>query len=72
MPIYEYICKECQNACERIVFNKRERISCPKCGSKRLATKLSVVNTGVTIGDNTASIVASAANRYKRHYGDGH
>ena len=29
MPIYEYICDDCQNEFEKIVINKQQEISCP-------------------------------------------
>jgi len=42
MPIYEYICEDCQTRFEKIVFNKTQEISCPKCAGKRNAIQLSV------------------------------
>jgi len=54
MPIYEYICQECQSPFERIVLSKTERIACPKCGSKRHTMKFSVVNTAIKSGGDTA------------------
>ena len=41
MPIFEYICKECQHQFEALVYGK-ERASCPKCQSKKLEAQLSV------------------------------
>jgi len=41
MPIFEYICKECQHEFEALVFGKDKAI-CPKCRSKKLAPQLSV------------------------------
>jgi putative FmdB family regulatory protein len=41
MPIYEYICKECQHQFEALVYGK-EKAECPKCHTKKLAPKLSV------------------------------
>ena len=40
MPIYEYICKECQHQFEALVFGK-EKAECPKCQA---------VNSFVAIG----------------------
>ena len=51
MPIYEYICQECQSPFERIVLNKTETVQCPKCGSERHTMRFSVVNTAVKGGD---------------------
>jgi putative FmdB family regulatory protein len=41
MPIFEYICKECQHEFEALVFGK-DKAECPKCQSKRLEPQLSV------------------------------
>ncbi len=41
MPIYEYVCKECEHAFEAIVYGG-QKAECPKCNSKKLAPQLSV------------------------------
>jgi putative FmdB family regulatory protein len=41
MPIFEYVCKECQHEFEALVFGKQEA-ECPKCQSKKLEPQLSV------------------------------
>jgi putative FmdB family regulatory protein len=41
MPIYEYICKECDHEFEAIVYGS-QKAACPKCQSKQLAPQLSV------------------------------
>ena len=46
MPIYEYICEDCKEHFEKIVINKQQEISCPKCSSKKAAIQLSVFATG--------------------------
>jgi putative FmdB family regulatory protein len=33
MPIYEYVCKQCGNEFEELVFNDEEPVTCPKCGA---------------------------------------
>ena len=45
MPIYEYICEDCKEHCEKIVINKQQEISCPKCSSKKASIQLSVFAT---------------------------
>ncbi len=45
MPIYEYICENCNEHFEKIVINKQQEISCPKCSSKKAAIQLSVFAT---------------------------
>jgi len=42
MPIYEYICDECQRPFEKLVLNKQQEIACPSCASKKNTLKLSV------------------------------
>jgi putative FmdB family regulatory protein len=45
MPIYEYVCNVCQTQFEKIVINKQQEISCPKCASKKATIQLSVFAT---------------------------
>jgi putative FmdB family regulatory protein len=42
MPIYEYICEDCQTHFEKIVLNKAQEIACPKCAGKKNSIQLSV------------------------------
>lgn len=41
MPIFEYICKQCNHPFEAIVFGN-EKPACPKCESKALTPQLSL------------------------------
>jgi putative FmdB family regulatory protein len=41
MPIFEYICQDCQHEFEALVMSK-SKAACPKCESKKLAPQLSV------------------------------
>ena len=45
MPIYEYVCEECETRFEKIVINKQQKIACPKCASKKASIQLSVFAT---------------------------
>jgi putative FmdB family regulatory protein len=45
MPIYEYICEDCKEHFEKIVINKQQEISCPKCSGKKATIQLSVFAT---------------------------
>ncbi len=45
MPIYEYICEDCQTHFEKIVLNKTQEIACPKCAGKKASLQLSVFAT---------------------------
>jgi putative FmdB family regulatory protein len=63
MPIFEYICQQCQHEFETLVFG-RDKAKCPKCQSKKLSPQLSVfaMSTGPTStkGSTGASAPASA------------
>jgi putative FmdB family regulatory protein len=41
MPIFEYVCKECDHKFEALVFG-RQKAACPKCESTKLDPQLSV------------------------------
>jgi putative FmdB family regulatory protein len=41
MPIFEYICKECDHRFEVLLYGK-EKPECPKCHAKKLEPQLSV------------------------------
>lgn len=49
MPIFEYICKECQHEFEALVYGKDKAV-CPKCESKKLEPKLSVFSVSAKAG----------------------
>ncbi len=57
MPIFEYVCKECQHEFEALVYG-REKASCPKCESRKLEPKLSVFAVSAK-GSSASSIPAS-------------
>lgn len=49
MPIYEFHCEECGRDSEVLVRSTNwEGTECPKCGSTRLAKKLSVFASSTT------------------------
>jgi putative FmdB family regulatory protein len=41
MPIFEYICKECDHQFEALVYGQ-QKAECPKCHAGKLAPQLSV------------------------------
>jgi putative FmdB family regulatory protein len=56
MPIFEYICQECQHEFETLVFG-RDKAKCPKCHSQKLSPQLSVFAVSAK---SSASASASA------------
>ena len=42
MPIYEYVCDDCNERYERIVLRQDAAVTCPKCASERHTIQLSV------------------------------
>ena len=59
MPIYEYICEDCKNSFEKIVINRQQDISCPKCSGKNAKIQLSVFSSA-TAGGSTKSSSGSS------------
>ena len=41
MPIYEYVCNQCDHEFEKLIFNSSEKVGCPKCKGKRVSRKMS-------------------------------
>jgi putative FmdB family regulatory protein len=46
MPIFEYVCQQCEHEFEALVYGK-EQAECPKCHGKKLAQQLSVFAASV-------------------------
>jgi len=57
MPIFEYICKDCNHSFEVLVYGS-EKAECPKCHSKKLQPQLSVF--AVSTKSSTGSSMPSA------------
>lgn len=55
MPIFEYICQECDHHFEAIVMGNKKAV-CPKCESKRLSQQLSSFAVG---GEKSAESISS-------------
>jgi putative FmdB family regulatory protein len=55
MPIYEYICDACQAQFEKIVINRQQEVSCPKCSSHKATIQLSVFSSAVAGGSSKSS-----------------
>ena len=59
MPIFEYVCKECQNEFEALVFGS-QKAECPKCNSKKLEPQLSVFAVSAKSGSSQPSMSAGS------------
>jgi len=59
MPIYEYVCDDCQAHYERIVMSSTQKIECPKCASERHTLQLSVFSAGKSSNGGQASGASS-------------
>ena len=57
MPIFEYICKECQHEFEALVFGQQQA-ECPKCQSKKLEPQLSVFAVSAKSGQSQSAMPA--------------
>ena len=60
MPIYEYVCNDCQTHYEQLVMSSTQNIECPKCASGRHTMQLSVFSAGKS-SNGSASATASPA-----------
>lgn len=58
MPIFEYVCGECETKYEKLVRNG-ERVVCPECGSGKKTQQLSVFSAAG--GENGAGAKSSKA-----------
>ena len=56
MPIFEYVCKDCDHEFEALVYGK-QKAECPKCRSNKLAAQLSVFAVS---GKSSSSASSSA------------
>ncbi|MGA9391692.1 MAG: zinc ribbon domain-containing protein [Candidatus Sulfotelmatobacter sp.] len=59
MPIFEYVCQECQHEFEALVFG-RDKAKCPKCDSKKLNPQLSVFAVSAKGSSATAAAPSGA------------
>jgi len=52
MPIFEYICRDCNHEFEALVYGS-QKADCPKCHSKKLAPQLSTFAVSSKSGTST-------------------
>ena len=60
MPIFEYICKQCNHQFEALVYGK-EKAECPKCHTTKLEPQLSVFAVSAKSGSTSSAPVGPCA-----------
>ncbi|MCF8038137.1 MAG: zinc ribbon domain-containing protein [Desulfohalobiaceae bacterium] len=50
MPIFEYLCEECDDQFEELVIGEQDAILCPQCGSKQTRKLISRCRAKVKSG----------------------
>jgi len=60
MPIFEYVCQQCQHRFERLVMGNEDP-SCPQCHSEKLSPQLSVFAVSGEGKSRTSATPAGAA-----------
>ena len=45
MPIFEYVCKDCQKPFEALVMGTKQ-VECPQCHGRKLEQRISVFSVG--------------------------
>jgi len=58
MPIFEYICKECDHRFEALVYGK-QKAACPKCQTTKLSPQLSVFAVSAKGSSSSAPAASS-------------
>ena len=63
MPIFEFVCTECDKSFEDLVFNlsKIDEVVCPTCGSGQVKKKMSTFASKPAGGVSSFSLGASSA-----------
>jgi putative FmdB family regulatory protein len=57
MPMFEYVCKECDHSFEALVYGD-EKAQCPKCQSKNLTPQLSTFAVSTKSSSSSSSHAA--------------
>ena len=57
MPIYEYVCQNCNHGFEVLVYGN-EKVECPKCHGRKLAPQLSTFSVASKAATSSSSASA--------------
>ncbi len=65
MPIYEFICMDCNHEFEELVLCNEEDISCPKCNGRNVKKQMSVCRAkwgsgGGSSGESSSSSIGGS------------
>ena len=63
MPIFEFVCTECDESFEDLVFSlsKIDEVVCPACGGSKVKKKMSTFASKPAVGGSSFSLGASSA-----------
>ena len=62
MPIFEFVCSECDQPFEDLVFgNSLEGVLCPACGSEQVQKKMSTFSSKIAGSSSSLSLGANSA-----------
>jgi len=61
MPIFEYVCKKCNNQFEELVFSQDEQAVCPSCGSTKTAKLMSCCRGKMGGGSDSDAALGQAS-----------
>jgi len=65
MPIYEYMCKQCGEEFEKLVFNHSKAVACPACEGHDIKKKFSAF--GMKSGNTFISSSGSSCGACSSH-----
>ena len=63
MPIYEYVCMECESHFEELVRSSEQAVTCPDCGAANVLKQFSTFAVGVGSRSASSSSVPAPAPR---------
>jgi putative FmdB family regulatory protein len=63
MPIFEFVCTECDESFEDLVFSvsKIDEVVCPSCGGSKVKKKMSTFASKPAVGASSFSLGTSSA-----------
>jgi putative FmdB family regulatory protein len=63
MPLFEYVCEECDQSFEELVRSSTQVVLCPSCTSQQVKKKISTFASKITGGSSSggSSISSSAS-----------